>query len=67
MPASDSLDDFVWISGPCERFRCGVVLDDEAIDGGLQVDNRYEDAALQPSLSELCEEAFDRIEPRTGG
>jgi len=46
VPASDGLDDLVGISGPCEGFRLGVVFDDEAIDGGLQVDDRYEDAAF---------------------
>ena len=37
MPASDSLDNLVGISGPCEGFRFGVVFYDEAIDCCLQV------------------------------
>src|SRR3979411_2131472 len=40
-------------------------FDDEAIDGGLQVDDRDEDTALQSPLGEFCEEAFDGVEPRT--
>jgi hypothetical protein len=39
------------------------VFDDEAIDSGLQVDDRYEDAAFQSPLRELGEEAFDSVEP----
>ena len=54
MPASDGLDNFVGISGPCEGFRRGVVLDDEAIDCGLQVDDRYEDAALYLRLESFA-------------
>ena len=39
LPSSDSLDYFVWIGGPREGLRLGVVLDDEAIDYSLQVDD----------------------------
>ena len=41
-----------------------VVLVEEAIDGGLEVGKRTEDAAFQAPLSELGEEAFDGIQPR---
>jgi hypothetical protein len=47
VPASDGPDDFVGIRGPYEGFWFGVVFDDEAIDGGLQIDDRDERAALQ--------------------
>ena len=40
-----------------------VVLGEEAVDGGLEVDDRSEDAALEPSLGQLGEEAFDGVEP----
>jgi hypothetical protein len=63
VPSSDGLDDFVGISGPCEGFWFGGVFDDEVIDGGLQIDDRYEDATLQSPLGELCEEAFSGVEP----
>ena len=66
MPAPDGGDDFVWIRGPEEGFRVGILLGDEAIDGGLKVDDGVEDATLQSSLCQLGKEAFDGIEPGTG-
>ena len=66
MPSFDGGDNFVGICGPEEGFRVGVLLGDEAIDGGLKVDNGVEYAALQPSLGQLGKEAFDGIEPGTG-
>jgi hypothetical protein len=63
VPTSDGLDNLVGISCPREGFGFGVVFDDEAIDSGLQVDDRYEDAAFQSPLRELGEEAFDSVEP----
>jgi hypothetical protein len=44
-----------------------VVLGEVAVDGGLKVDDGVEDAALEASLRQLGEEAFDRIEPRARG
>ena len=41
------------------------MLVDEAVDGGLKVDDGMEDAALEASAGELCEEALDGVEPRT--
>lgn len=38
-------DDFVGISGRCERPLFGFVFDDEAIDSGLQADERHKDGA----------------------
>ena len=63
VPAPNGGDDFIGVSGPGEGLRIGVGLGQEAIDGGLEVDDRAEDAALQPSSGELGEEALDRIEP----
>src|SRR5664280_2814961 len=63
VPAPDGLNNFVGIGSPCEGFRFGVVFDDEAIDGGLQIDDRYENAAFQSPPGELGEEAFDGVEP----
>jgi hypothetical protein len=40
MPTSGGADNFVRIGGPSEGLRFGIVFDDEAIDGGLQVDDR---------------------------
>ena len=44
-------------------FGIGVVFGDEAIDGGLEIDDGSEDASLQSPLGELGEEPFDGIEP----
>jgi hypothetical protein len=40
VPASDSLDNFVGIGSPSEGLGFGIMFDNEAIDGGLQVDDR---------------------------
>ena len=63
MPAFDGGDNFVGIDGPGEGFCLSVVLVEEAVDGCLEVCDRAEDAALEPALRELGEEALDRIEP----
>jgi len=64
MPTLDGCDDFVGVGGPCEGFGLLVVLSEEAIDSGLEVDNGVEDAALEATPRQLGEEAFDGIEPR---
>ena len=63
MPPPDSCDDFVGIGLPYEAFRLFVVLLDEAVDGGLKIDDGVEDAVFQAAPGELGKEAFDRIEP----
>jgi hypothetical protein len=40
---------------------------EEAVDGGLKVDDGSEDVALQPPLAQRGEEALDGVEPRGGG
>ena len=40
-----------------------IVFFDEAIDGGLEVDERVQDAVLEPPPRQLCEEALDGIQP----
>ena len=50
--ASGGQDNCVGTS-PCERIQFGVVFADEAIDGCLLVDDRYEGAGLQSPLREL--------------
>ena len=54
MPASDSGDDFVGILCPDEGLRTVVGVFEEAVDGGLEIDDRVEDAALETLLCELC-------------
>jgi hypothetical protein len=39
----------------------GVVVFDEAVDGFVEVGDRPEDAALEPSLGEDGEKAFDAL------
>lgn len=51
MPTLDGCDDFVGIGGPGEGLGLLVVVGDEAIDGGLEVNDRVEDTAFQASLS----------------
>ena len=41
----------------------GIVLGQEAVDCGLQVDDRMKDAAPEAALRQLGEEALDRVEP----
>ena len=63
VPASNCRDDFVGISGPGEGLRLDIVLVEKSIDGGLEIDDRSEDAALQAPFAELGEEAFNGVEP----
>ena len=62
MPAPDGGDDFVGIGDPLEGFGLSVVVVEEAVDGGLKIDDRTEDATLQPALGQCGEEALDGIE-----
>ena len=41
-----------------------VGLFDEAVDGGLEIDDGTEHAASEAPPGELCEEALDGVEPR---
>ena len=63
MPAPDGGDDFVGICDPLEGFRLGVVVIEEAVDGGLEVGDGPEDATLETALGQDGKKAFDRIEP----
>ena len=53
VPTPDGGDDFVGIGGPGEGRWVGVVLGDEAVDGGLEVDEGVEDRALEPPFGEF--------------
>ena len=63
MPTLHSGDDFVGICGPDKGLWVGILLGDEAVDGGLQVDDGVEDAAFEPLFGKFCEEAFNSVEP----
>jgi hypothetical protein len=54
MPTIGGGDDFVWIGGPDEGLWLLVVVGDEAIDGGLEIDDAFEDAALEAPLGEMA-------------
>jgi hypothetical protein len=67
VPSFDGGDDLVGIGGPCEGFGVFVGLGDEAVDGGLEVDEGAKDAALEASFGELGEVSLDGVEPGAGG
>ena len=66
MPSIDLLDNVVGIGGPGDGFGFAVVFADVSLDGGLQVDQRAEDAALQSPADEGGKEGFHRIGPGAG-
>jgi hypothetical protein len=51
--------------GPGEGLGVVVALGGVALDGGLQFDNRAENAALEPLPGQGGEEALDCIQPRS--
>lgn len=61
MPAFGGGNDFVGIGGPDEGPGCFVCLCDEAIDGGLEIDHRAEDTALEPATREFGEVVLDSV------
>ena len=63
IPTFDGSDDFIGIGGPHEGFGVIVGFLQEAVDGGLEIDNRAEDPAFEAAFGQLGEEALDRIEP----
>ena len=67
MPTIGGGDDFVWIGGPDQGLWLLVVVGDEAIDGGLEIDDAFEDAALETPLGEDGEETLDGVEPTGRG
>ncbi len=51
-PTADGCEDPLGVGGPGEGSWVGVVLADVAVDGGLQVDDADEHAALEPASGE---------------
>jgi hypothetical protein len=51
---SDSSDDLVGIGGPDEGLGIVIGLGEVAADGGLEVDQRSEHTAFQPSFRHLA-------------
>jgi hypothetical protein len=63
-PTVSCCDDFIWVGFPVEWLWIGgVVFADEAVDGGLEIDDGMEDAVLEPAPREFGEETLDGIEP----
>src|SRR5271155_257382 len=67
VPSIDLFDDAIGVCGPDERFGFTVVLAEIAVDRGLQVNQRREDAALQAPPGQGGEKALDRIGPGARG
>jgi hypothetical protein len=55
----------VRISGPGGWLGLGIMFDEEAIDGGLQIDDRDEDTAFYSSLGEFYEKPSTALSHRT--
>ena len=66
VPSFDGGDNLVRVSGPGEWFWVFVGFDDEAIDCGLEIYERVEDAPFKPSPCEFGEEPFNGVEPGGG-
>ena len=63
VPSADGGDDFIWVCGPSEGFWIVVGVCDEAVDGGFEVGDGFEDTAFEPSAREFGKEALDGVEP----
>ena len=62
-PALDGGDDTIGVSGPDEGLWFGIGFGEEAVDGGLKIDNRVEHAAFEPPPRQPGEQSLDGIEP----
>ena len=62
-PPASRGDDCIGVGAPDEGLGVLIVLGDEAVDGGLQVDDGAEHAVLQAAAGELGEEALDGVQP----
>ena len=67
VPVLNGCEDAFWAGGPGEWLGIGFGIDDEAVDGELQVNDRLEDAALKALALELREDAFHGVKPGCGG
>jgi len=63
LPSIYSGENAVWVCGPDEGFWLGICFLNEAVDGGLKIDDGPEDASFKSPLRELGEEALNGIEP----
>jgi hypothetical protein len=63
VPPPDRCNDLIGVCFPDEWLWLAVVLLDEAVDGCLQINDGMENAVLQPSARQFCEETFDGVQP----
>ena len=63
MPAFDGGDDPIGVGGPHEGLWVIVGFLEEAVDRGLEIDDRAEHAAFEAASGQLGEEALDGVEP----
>lgn len=63
----DGSEEAIGVGGPGEGLGVLVMLGDKAVGGGLEVDERGEDATLEAGRGECREEALHRVEPRRAG
>ena len=64
MPSPDGGDDFVRVLGPGKGLWVCIGMIEETVDGVFEFLQGAEDAAFEPFLGEVGEEAFNSIEPR---
>ena len=64
MPTFYCSDNLIGIGSPGEGFRVVIGFCDEAVDGGLEVDEGMEDTTLEPPRGEFGEEALDSVESK---
>jgi hypothetical protein len=63
-PPSDDGDDLVGIGGPDEGLGMIVGFSEEAFDGGLEVDDRTEDAAFEAGVPNVSVDPLGRCANR---
>jgi hypothetical protein len=67
IPWFDGGDNFVWIDDPFDGLEISVVIVEEAIGRGLEVDDGLEDSVFEPAFGEGSEETLNGIEPTMSG
>lgn len=63
LPSRDGGENAIWVGGPGKWSGVFVVFGEISVDGGLEVDERAEDPALEAAACECGEEALDGVEP----
>ena len=66
-PAADFFDDGIGVGGPDEWFGIGIGFLQEAVDGGLEIGDALEQAALESTAGQLSVDPLCRIKPRGRG